>query len=87
MVAKKEMVKQNCKSKPNANEEASILQSVQDSNFRFGIQTKIPLKMYPNFFHIKIIISLKIKILIFKIMFQYQKQIETFQTQFFINNT
>ena len=65
MKAKKEIMKQNCKSQPNANEEASILKSVQDLNFKFGIQTKIHfwplLKMHPNFFRTKIISSLKTK--------------------------
>ena len=64
MEAKKEMVKQNCKSQPNAEEEASILESVQDLNFTFSIKTKIQLwpllKIHPNFFHIKIISSSKI---------------------------
>ena len=54
MEAKKEMVKQNCKSQPNAEEEASILESVQDLNYTFSTKTKIQLwpllKIHPNFF-------------------------------------
>jgi hypothetical protein len=43
MEAKKEMAKQSCKSQPNKKEEASILESVQNLNFKFGIKTKIQL--------------------------------------------